>query len=234
MPSRVGKKNKAVIFCGGMPGMPKSGILEFFAKKGYWAFLPRYRGSWESGGRFLRVSPDHDIKDVINGIYRPFRDLGTGKIYRFKPKEVVLVGSSFGGPAAVLNSRHRCVSKVVLLSPVVDWTDPSTEEPIETFWKLVRGAFGEGYRFSKKDWDKLQNGKFYNPVGNLQKIDGRKVFIIHARDDYVVRFGAVKKFAEKIGAQSLFLSRGGHLGSKALTKPAVYRRIAKFLRTYSL
>ncbi len=224
------KGDRAVIYCAGMPGMPSKSALEFFARKGYWAFAPRYRGSWESGGKFLRHSPARDIKDVIDGIHRPFRDAFTGKRYRLRPKEIVLVGSSFGGPAVLLNSRDRRVSKVIAFSPVVDWTDPSKEEPIATFWSVVRDAFGEGYRFDKKDWDKLQNGKFYNPAGNLKKIDGRKIFVLHAKDDRVVGFHAVKKFTEKIGAQSLFLARGGHLGSKALLETRAWKRIQRFLK----
>lgn len=229
-----GKKrrgDRVVILCGGMPGMPKSRGLEFFARKGYWAFLPRYRGSWESGGRFLRISPEKDIKDVMDGVYRPFRDAMTGKVYRVRPREIVLIGSSFGGPAALLNSKDKSVSKVIALSPVVDWTDPSREERMDMFWKVVRDAFGEAYRFDKKDWDRLARGEFYNPATELRKIDAKKIFVFHTKDDYAVEFPAVKKFTEKIGAQSFFLARGGHLASKALFKKAVWRRVAAFLKS---
>ena len=50
-PARKTKRQKVVIICGGMPGMPGSSyLLEFFSKKGFWVFNPRYRGTWESGG----------------------------------------------------------------------------------------------------------------------------------------------------------------------------------------
>ena len=54
-PTRPRKKQKVIILCDGMPSMPrKQALMEFLAAKGYWVFYPRYRGSWESGGQFLR------------------------------------------------------------------------------------------------------------------------------------------------------------------------------------
>ena len=95
-PSRHSRK--AIIFCGGMPGIPaKKELLLFFAKKNYWIFFPRYRGSWESGGSFLKLSPEQDILDIIDGLPRGFRDLWSGKTMRVKPEKVYLFGSSFGG-----------------------------------------------------------------------------------------------------------------------------------------
>src|SRR3989344_5961071 len=42
---------KVVLICSGVPGVPtKRSLMEFFARKGYWAFHIRYRGSWESKG----------------------------------------------------------------------------------------------------------------------------------------------------------------------------------------
>src|SRR3989344_3616458 len=71
------KSSRVVILCGGMPAYTgrKDALMEFFARKGYWVFLPRYRGSWESGGQFLKRSPHEDIIDVINGLSRGFPDL---------------------------------------------------------------------------------------------------------------------------------------------------------------
>ncbi|MEK7212119.1 MAG: hypothetical protein AAB686_00385, partial [Patescibacteria group bacterium] len=71
---RKPKKNRVIILCGGHPGTPsKPQIVEFWAKKGYWVFNPRYRGSWESSGTFLKYSPEKDILDVIGELPKGFR-----------------------------------------------------------------------------------------------------------------------------------------------------------------
>ena len=45
-PARQGKKQKVIILCDGMSGMPrKQPLMEFLAAKGYWVFYPRYRGA---------------------------------------------------------------------------------------------------------------------------------------------------------------------------------------------
>lgn len=213
-----------------MPSVPAKGaLLKFWARKGYWVFFPRYRGTWESGGRFLRSSPEKDIRDVIAGMWRGFRDLGSGKRYAVKPEALYLFGSSFGGPAAILASRDPRVMKVVAISPIVDWTVPSRVERLDWLWKFIRSGFGEAFRFSKKDWDKLEKGKFYNPMGHTKEIEGRKLFIIHARDDRVVSAVPVRKFAKKVGATLFLLKKGGHLGSSVLMKPQIYKRVRKFL-----
>ena len=68
-PVRQGKKHRVIILCDGMPSVPtKQPLAEFLARKGYWVFYPRWRGAWESGGKFLEKSPVEDIAEVITGI----------------------------------------------------------------------------------------------------------------------------------------------------------------------
>src|SRR3990167_6362923 len=123
-PVRLNSKRpqKAVIFCSGMPSVPRHGaLLEFFARKGFWCFYPRYRGSWESSGRFLKYSPEEDIKMVLERLPRGFKDLWSGKAYKVRPAETYLVAGSFGGPAGILLASDKRLKKVVAISPVVEW-----------------------------------------------------------------------------------------------------------------
>lgn len=224
------KSQKVIIFCDGMPSVPsKKKLLEFFAKKGYWVFHPRYRGSWESGGRFLKISPHQDILDIIGQLPRGFKNLWSGEVYKLNPKSIYIFGSSFGGTAAVLASADSRITKAVAFSPVVDWTARSKAEPFDKLHKFTKEAFGNGYRFSKKDWDKLKSGEFYNPAAHVSEIKGNKIFIIHAKDDDIVNWRPVQKFAKKTGCRFLLLKKGGHLSSSNLIKPRFYKRIKKFL-----
>ena len=58
MPKKV--SFRAVIICDGAPSVPsKSTLAGFFARKGYWVFHMRYRGTWESSGEFFRCRALH-------------------------------------------------------------------------------------------------------------------------------------------------------------------------------
>lgn len=220
-----------IVILPGMPGYPAKGTLvDFFSKKGYWTFCPRYRGSWESGGKFLRVSPHRDVLDILDQLPRGFKDLWSGKTHKIKPEKIYLLGGSFGGPAAILASRDPRIAKVMAISPVVDFRAPSKVEPIDWLGKFVGEAFGEGYRYSVNDWKKLKNGRFYNPIAYADELNGKKIFIIHAKDDDVVGWKPVRQFARRVGAKFALLPRGGHLSLSYVMRPRWYRIFTRFLK----
>jgi esterase/lipase len=222
--------NKVIIICGGMPGMPHSGKLDrFLVRKGYWVIRPRYRGTWESGGKFLAVSPHLDIRAIMDQLPRGFKDLFNGKIYRVKVPEVYLIGASFGGPAALLNSRDLRVKKVIVIAPVVDWRAASKTEPIHKAARFVHEAFGGAYRMAPRGWEKLKSGKFYNPAAALGEVDGSKVLILHAKDDDVVDARSVARFAKTAGTELIMRPHGGHLSSTIIMHPAIWKKVRSFV-----
>ncbi|HMQ01459.1 MAG TPA: prolyl oligopeptidase family serine peptidase [Candidatus Doudnabacteria bacterium] len=236
-PTRKTKKQRVIIFADGMPSVPsKKHLLEFFSKKGFWVFHPRYRGTWESDGKFLAKSPHKDIKNVIGGLHSNFvslwdYNLGDKKIYKLSPAQIILIGSSFGGPAALLNSVDPRVDKIIAISPVIDWTKPGKAEPLDLLAKFTEQAFGNGYRVSSKGWQKIKLGKFYNPVAQSEEIDGSKALLIHAKDDDVCRYSETKKFASQTGAKLITLPKGGHLGASLLLTPRFAKIFTKFINS---
>jgi esterase/lipase len=231
-PAKKTKHNKVIILCDGMPTMPKKhDFLTFYSKKGYWVFHPRYRGSWESSGSFLKVSPHRDILDIIKQLPQGFRNLSTNKIIKIKPSSLYVMGGSFGGPAALLVSKSEHVDKVIARAPVVDWRDQKATEPLGPLLTYVKKAFGESYRIKTKDWQKLKQGTFYNPVNSTKLIDSKKVLIIQAMDDKIVSAASVIKFARQNNIQMILLKKGGHLSLHALMKPFLDRHISKFLKS---
>ncbi len=215
--------NKTIIFCSGMPGYPnKEKFLElcgFFADRGYNCFVPRYRGSWESGGEMFKNPPELDVKDVIDELPIGFVDLWEGKKYKISKPEVYLVGGSFGGPAVLLNSKDKRVKKVIAFCPVLDWrAEEDSSEPIEKLAPFVRDAFGEGYRIAKNGWKKIQKGVIFNPATSLEKIEGKKCLIIQTKDDDVISLAPLKEFIEKTKTSLLEVKTGGHLGIEILDK----------------
>ena len=228
-------KNKAsrkvIIFCSGVPGSPdKDDVLEFWARKGYWAFFPRYRGTWESHGRFLDHSLEYDLFAVIEGMRKPFQDYWSGKRFRVNPEHVTVVGTSFGGAAAILSTLDERVNKAVCMSPVVDWREEDKFEPLKDLYKFIRQAYGGVYRINKKNWDRLATGEFYNPVNHLDKLDPAKIMIFHARDDQIVNYKPVRKFAKTLGCRFVSFIKGGHLSSSLLMKDKYTRKVLEHIK----
>lgn len=214
-PSRPQKRQRVILLCDGMPGIPrKQPFAAWLAQKGYWVFYPRYRGAWESGGEFLARSPHEDVLDVIDGLKRPIREAAFGKVFKVESDDVFIIGGSFGGATAILCSLDPRVKRVVANCPVVDWSILRGALRAETtngsYVAYLRDAFGQGYRLSEKNWNKLYSGRFFNPMQHAAEIDASKIMMFHAKDDPNIPWRSVEKFAKKTGVQLKLFARGGH------------------------
>jgi pimeloyl-ACP methyl ester carboxylesterase len=226
---------KIAILASGLPSSPsKNKVLQFLATQGYVAIFPRYRGTWESEGNFLEKSPAEDIKDVIMDLVkkRYVRDLKTNDKKFVRVSVIHLFGGSFGGPAVLLNTRLPIVKKVIALSPVLDWSVGGKDEPFDFFVRFSREAFGGAFRpRHQKDWQKLIKTDFYNPIAHTLRIDGKKVFIIHCKDDTNVPYDPIISFAEKTGATYYLKPKGGHFGISFLSHKFYWKKIVAFLES---
>jgi len=234
-PARATKTHRVIILCDGMPSIPrKQPLSEFLAAKGYWVFYPRYRGSWESGGEFLKRSPHEDILAVIGGLKKEFRELAFGRRFRVAADEVFVIGGSFGGAAAILSSLDPRVKKVVANCPVVDWAILPREQKKETsnpsYAAYIREAFGNAYRLSDRNWNKLNQGTFYNPAYHARDITPSKVIMFHAQDDLYIPYRSVKKFARQTGVPLNLLRQGGHLSTDKIVRK-YWSQISHFFDT---
>jgi esterase/lipase len=224
--------HKAIILCDGCPSVPsKRKVGEFFARKGYWVFHPRYRGSWESGGKFLEESPDEDVLLVAEGLNAGFINIYDNVEYLLDITEIVVVGASFGGAAAILSLKYPLITKAIALSPVIDWRVKSKGEPFPYFVHTVEQGFGEGYRVHKDAWKRLKSGKFYNPINEAKLIDPKRLFVVHAMDDDVVPVAPLRTFVKLTKVKPLFLKTGGHFSASEVTDKEVWKKIKVFLRS---
>ncbi|MGO9089015.1 MAG: alpha/beta hydrolase family protein [Terriglobales bacterium] len=231
-PSRPRKKQKLIILCDGMPSIPrKQSLSEFLAAKGFWVIYPRYRGAWESGGEFLAQSPHQDIHDILDEFPKELEEIAFGQRFRLAPDQVFVIGGSFGGAAAILSSLDRRVTRVVANCPVVDWSILEQAEKAETskanYADYIRQAFGNAYRLSDANWNKLRSGTFYNPWHHRNEIDGSKVLMFHAKDDPNVPYERTKQFSEITGAKLKTLKSGGHISTDYVVRK-YWAQIKKF------
>jgi len=236
-PVRGRKRQRVILLCDGMPGMPrKQGLAEFLAGKGYWVFYPRWRGAWESDGKFLEKSPEEDLRDVMDELPKGVREAAFGKKFKLSPDEIFVIGGSFGGTAAILASLDARVKKVIANCPVVDWSILGKEQKKETsnpsYVSYIREAFGNGYRLSEKNWNKLHSGVFYNPVQHVRELSAEKILMFHAKDDPYVPWRSVSRFAEKAGIRLHLFARGGHLSTEMVVQK-YWERIERFFDEFS-
>lgn len=222
---------KVAVMAIGVPASPvRNETLRFLARDGYVAVFPRYRGTWESDGYFLEQSPAQDIRDVVLELASKkfVTDIATDTVVPLKVSTVHLFGSSFGGPAVLLNTDIPIVKKVIALAPVIDWTAEGEDEPVDEFIRYTTLGFGGAYRLKQaKNWDRLTQKGFYDPLAHMEDIDGKKVFIIHTKDDRNVPCYPVVPFVEKIGAQYYLKPTGGH--RIQMTHQFLWKKIEAFL-----
>jgi pimeloyl-ACP methyl ester carboxylesterase len=222
-PARSIKRQQAIILCDGMPSMPrKQPLVEYLSRKGYWVFYPRWRGAWESGGQFLARSPHQDILDIVSDLPKGFRELAFGRKFRCSPEKIFVIGGSFGGAAAILSSLDPRITKVIANCPVVDWSILRKEQKKETsnpsYAAYIRAAFGNGYRLSARNWNKLRGGIFYNPEYHLKDLTPCKVLMFHAKDDPYIPWKLVDSFARRASIKLNLLPRGGHLRTESVVQ----------------
>jgi hypothetical protein len=86
---------------------------------------------------------------------------GMGVVYKAEDQVFVIGGSA----AAILMSLEPRVKRVVANCSLVDWSILDTAEKAETanYAEYIRQAFGNAYRLSDANWNKLRSRTFYNP-----------------------------------------------------------------------
>lgn len=225
---------KIAILASGLPSAPpKRSVFEFLTKQGYVVIAFRYRGTWESGGTFLKESPAKDVTLIIEELAKKksIMDAYNQIQIPITVRQVHLFGSSFGGPAVLLNSHVALVTKVVALSPVIDWNEESEAEPFDFFVRFTREGFGSAYRLENdKAWQKLLDSDIYDPLSRHKGIDGRKVFIVGTGDDEVTPSSLIPELAVLTGAQFYIKPKGGHLGFSHLIQKFYWKKIEAFLK----
>ena len=234
-PTRPGKRQKLIILCDGMPSIPrKQPLSEFLGAKGFWVIYPRYRGAWESGGEFLARSPHEDILEILDVLPTELEESAFGQRFRLAPDQVFIIGGSFGAAAAILVSLDPRVQRVIANCPVVDWSILGDAEKAETskanYAEYIREAFGNAYRLSDANWNKLRSGTFYNPWHHRKEIEGSKVLMFHAKDDPNVPYERTREFSKITGARLKSLSRGGHISTDYVVR-RYWVQIKKFFES---
>ena len=220
-PSRPQKKQKLIMLCDGMPSMPsKQPLAEFLATKGFWVIYPRYHGAWESGGEFLEVSARTSSTSSTN--------------YPLNLRKLLSVGASSwrrmkslpSGEGSAERRQFFCLWideshewwQIVRLWIGAFWIRLRKRKPQRRTAEYIREAFGNGYRLSDANWDKLRGGAFYNPWHHRTEIDASKVLMFHTKDDPNMLTSGPSNLRRSQASSSRRLPRGGHISTDYITR----------------
>lgn len=210
-------KNKgSVIICDGLPGVPKQkDLINKLSLSGFSVVYPRYLGTWESEGEFLKCSPAQDIAHVAEFLSKgDIKELYSNKIFDVN-KPIHLLGSSFGGSVALSLFDNNLINKIIALSPIVDFTkhnDQHDEQDLIWLRSFIKNAFGAAYRFDDKNWLDMVKGRLFNPpqlIGDSKYFN--KIFIIYGLEDKEINPNKIKKYCETNKIRNLSLADLGHI-----------------------
>ena len=202
-PNAIGER-KAIVFLLGLPGSPKEyEVFKYFKAKGFDIFLPRYEGTWESKGEFLKCAPSVAINELLSVLESGVM-LNDGNIY--KSTNIFVIGTSFGGGVAlVLDARN--IKAVSVLSPVISFKNVNK---IETLGAYLSTKEKDNYRFVDTQWNKLICDTLYSPLTNMS-ISPNKVQIIAGKDDDQIMWTEIEQFATDKGISNVDIENTGHI-----------------------
>lgn len=216
--------SKVIVLLNGLPSLPdKKDVITVLGEKGYSVFVPRYLGTWESEGEFLKESPVNEIDSLItklkNGIQLEDNE--------HKFEEVNVIGSSFGGAIGFCLNTKKLVNKLILISPVFDFT---VLDDMDSLKDYLKGFFPGAYRFSDSNWQKLSSGQYLSPISN-DFTDANKHLIIGGTQDTEILLPELKKFAESKSIKFIELTTEGHMSLSRLKEESNLNYILEFINS---
>ncbi|MEI7512838.1 MAG: alpha/beta hydrolase [Candidatus Uhrbacteria bacterium] len=216
------KPKGIIILCEGMPALPeRADLMNRFCRNGYHVFLPRYQGTWENSGTFLKHSPAKEIRELCKAI----NDSIQPSSKRIRSTHFILIGTSFGGSVAIDAADHPSVRRVIALSPVIDF---ALMPDLKTLGTHLKEFYPGAYRFEQKDWNKLLNGKLIQPLLKLSSPTRKKIQIILGGKDTTISPEQIKLLPITVQKQILTYPAVGHISFSKITEP-IFNEILKLI-----
>lgn len=205
------KPKGTIILCEGIPAVPeRTRLMSTLSHAGFDVLLPRYKGSWESPGVFLSQSPALDIRLVCSSLTKGI-PVGARTI---KSKKIILIGSSFGGAVAIGASDHPAVTRVIALSPIIDF--PSLHGSLETLPAYLKKYFPGAYRFTDRGWKTLMAGDLIKPSQSLHSRYAAKIWLFAGANDETIPFEHYEQVPQKLRKRTNLYTNVGHISFSKL------------------
>lgn len=202
----------AIILLDGLPSNPlsKKELMKKLIKKNYDVFFPRYEGTWESKGEFLKRLPSETIIEFINALRKGLK-IGDKE---YNATKIFILGASFGGGVALDIVNQNVADKICVTSPVISFRKV---EGIDTLENFLKTTHRNNYRFDSKNWQKLLNDQIWNLDDDKIKRPLDILIIFGDSDDQIkdadiIEFG--KKYGVKVNSYKF-----GHITLSKITEP---------------
>lgn len=211
---------KAMIILEGLPSVPdEKRVLNIFANLGYSVFYPRYKGTWESDGQFLKESPVKDLEQIVDALVNGVESM----MGELKFEEITIIASSFGGSVALSIKDRPELQKILVLSPVYDYKNMPSLESLSGF---MRKMFTQAYRYEESDWDKVLSGELIDPSRELRNFPSKdKIVIFAGEKDKDIPVNKLEEFAEKQGLAFCSFKNRGHLSYSQLAEEVLEKAL---------
>ena len=229
-------KRDAIII---LPGFPSSNVMDdiiyFFYEKGFNVFVPRYPGSYQSKGQFLKTNPITDLLKFIDQLKKGKAvSLWDDNEISFEISKIFVFGGSFGGSVALaLATGSKGASKVVLISPVWDFKEHNkqhNEQDLDSMTCFVKKAYKNLYRYQFNSLvQTVSRFKEFSPKYYLNKLN-TPILVFHDPDDKSVSINHSRDIKKVIKDIQIVESDTGHgLSIKLLNK--YFDKIKSFLES---
>jgi len=212
-----------IVLCDGLPSVPiRKELMIELANKKFVVVFPRYQGTWESDGEFLKDSPVNDIDEVVKYLgTRTIIELYANKNIEIPDLPIHILGSSFGGSVALALIDNKEISKIVALSPIVDFAkhnNEGAEEDLTRLGQFIKRAFGYGYRFKDEQWQKMLKGQIFNPPQSISQQNADRILIGYGQLDIQVDYKKIVQYAKDNNINEIIAeSNEGHLSFSKLS-----------------
>ena len=193
----------AIIILPDFPSRNKyDNLISLFYGRGYHVFVPRYRGSYQSGGKFLSKNIIDELAGFIDALEKgEVKSLWDMKKKEFKINRKLLIGYDFSGAIALgLAAKTQKFSHIMLIAPIWDYSvynSQNGEQDLNEISEFVKRAYKNCYRYTFKDIvKKLKKFQELRPEYYLPLLKKTPILVMHDPNDKAVPFKHTK---EKLG-----------------------------------
>ncbi len=190
-----GWKRDAIVILPGFPSSNKSDSeMRYLYGRGFNVFFPRYKGTYQSKGKFLDENIVQDLKEFISELKKgKAKSLWDNNLIEFSVGSIIILGGSFSGAVACgLGAVDKDIRKIVLFSPVWDFkrhNENNNEQDLEKLIPFVKRAYKNLYRIGFENISKkMEEFKECSPEFYLNRLAGNEtgVLVMHDPEDKTV------------------------------------------------
>lgn len=202
-----GNKGNIILGCGLPQYIDKyHPLVEQVSRLGYNLFVPRYHGTFESGGNFDTASSVQSIKDAINVVKsgKATELFNNGKIAWSNDIPLYLFGYSYGALPALLSNEK--VGRTILVCPFISVNyhlENTSGEILKETFEFVKRAYPNLYR--------LEPSLVIEDLLNIKLPENKdRLVVVSSLNDTSIPKEEIDFLSEKYPKARFVVKDGGH------------------------